>query len=164
MLGLALRITRDPALAQDVVQDAFMGIWRYAARFDATRASGRTWLLSIVHHRAIDAIRRRRPVQELPDPEMPPPAALVTPDLWGEVVGRLDAARVRQAIGTLAPAQREAIELAYFGGPTQQEIAQRTGAPLGTVKSRVRLGLLALRAELTGLLEDDERRWAAGGP
>lgn len=148
MYGLALRITNDPTLAQDVVQEAFVAIWRNASRFEASRASGRTWMLSITHHRAIDAIRRRRPTVGLPEPELPPPAALTMPDIWDEVVGRLDGATVRAALTRLSDVQREAIDLAYFGGLTQQEVAQRTGAPLGTVKSRVRLGLLALRDEL----------------
>jgi RNA polymerase sigma-70 factor (ECF subfamily) len=150
MYGLATRITNDTALAQDVVQDAFVGIWRNAARFSASRASARTWILSITHHRAIDALRRRRPAVELPDPDMPPPPALVMPDIWGEVEGRLDAEQIRAAMSALSPVQREAIELAYFAGLTQQEIADRTNSPLGTVKSRVRLGLLALRAEIEG--------------
>jgi RNA polymerase sigma-70 factor (ECF subfamily) len=148
MYGLASRITNDAALAQDVVQDAFVGIWRNAGRFQAGRASARTWILSITHHRAIDAVRRRRPAVELPDPEMPPPPAMVLPDIWGEVVGRLDAAQIRAAMEALSPVQREAIEMAYFQGLTQQEIAERTNSPLGTVKSRVRLGLLALRGQL----------------
>ena len=148
MYGLALRITNDPMLAQDVVQEAFLGVWRNASRFEAGKASGRTWMMSITHHRAIDAIRRRRPTVELPEPEMPPPAALTMPDLWQEVAGRLDAGAIRAALERLSAVQRQAIELAYFGGLTQQEIAERTGSPLGTVKSRVRLGLLALRDEL----------------
>lgn len=148
MYGLASRITGDQALAQDVVQDAFVGIWRNAARFSSARASARTWILSITHHRAVDAVRRRRPTSGLPDPELPPPVQLVTPDVWPEVSGRLDADLVRAALGSLSDVQREAIELAYFGGLTQEEIAARTGAPLGTVKSRVRLGLLQLRAAL----------------
>ena len=151
MYGLATRITNDSALAQDVVQDAFVGIWRNAARFSASRASARTWILSITHHRAIDALRRRRPAVELPDPDMPPPPAMVMPDIWGEVEGRLDAQQIRAAMEALSPVQREAIELAYFAGLTQQEIAERTNSPLGTVKSRVRLGLLALRAEIEGV-------------
>ena len=79
---------------------------------------------------------------------MPPPAALTMPDLWEEVAGRLDAGVIRAALERLSAVQRQAIELAYFAGLTQQEIAERTNAPLGTVKSRVRLGLLALRDEL----------------
>jgi len=148
MYGLALRITNDTMLAQDVVQEAFLGVWRNAARFEASKASGRTWIMSITHHRAIDAIRRRRPTMELPESEMPPPAALTIPDLWEEVAGRLDAGAIRTALERLSAVQRQAIELAYFAGLTQQEIAERTSAPLGTVKSRVRLGLLALREEL----------------
>ena len=148
MYGLALRITNDPMLAQDVVQEALLGVWRNASRFESGKASGRTWMMSITHHRAIDAIRRRRPTVELPEPEMPPPAALTMPDLWQEVAGRLDAGAIRAALERLSAVQRQAIELAYFGGLTQQEIAERTNSPLGTVKSRVRLGLLALRDEL----------------
>jgi RNA polymerase sigma-70 factor (ECF subfamily) len=148
MYGLALRITADASLAQDVVQDAFVGVWRNAARFSGSRASARTWILSIVHHRAVDAVRRRRRTAELPGPDEPLPAALVRPDVWSEVRGRLDGGAVRAALGRLSDVQRQAIELAYFGGLTQQEIATHTGASLGTVKSRVRLGLLALRSEL----------------
>ena len=151
MYGLALSITRDPATAQDVVQDAFLGVWRNASRFDVTRASARSWMLAIAHHRAIDAVRKRRPVAELGGADAPLPAALVAPDIWGEVAQRLDADLVRAALQQLAPVQREAIELAYFGGLSQQEIAEKTAAPLGTVKSRVRLGLLALRTELERL-------------
>jgi RNA polymerase sigma-70 factor (ECF subfamily) len=105
-------------------------------------------LLSIVHHRAIDAIRRRRPTTELPDVELPPPAALTAPDVWAEVAAGLDAETVRRALTGLSDVQREAIELAYFGGLTQQEISERTATPLGTVKSRMRLGLLAMRHSL----------------
>ena len=148
--AIALRITADPTLAEDVVQDAFLGVWRHAERYAEGRGSVKTWLLAIVHHRAIDAVRRRRPASELPDPELPAPPQLVVADVWPEVAGRLDAVEVRAAIGTLSDVQREAIELAYWGGLSQTEIADRTGAPLGTVKSRMRLGLLALRQQLTG--------------
>jgi RNA polymerase sigma-70 factor (ECF subfamily) len=164
MYGLAMRITQDATLAQDVVQEAFVGIWRNAARFDAARASARTWIMAIAHNRSIDAIRRRRPAQELPDPELPPPAALTSPDIWGEVAGRMDADQVRAAVMTLSPVQREAIALAYFSGLTQQEIADRTGAPLGTVKSRVRLGLMALKDVLGGGVTLDDAPSAGGGP
>jgi len=152
--SIALRITADASLAEDVVQDAFLGAWRNAARYVEGRGSVKTWLLSIVHHRAIDAVRRRRPTSELPEAEAPPPPALTLPDIWKEVAGNLDREAIAAALATLSDVQREAIELAYFGGLTQIEIADRTGAPLGTVKSRVRLGLLALRAELTGEAPD----------
>src|ERR1700741_2709527 len=148
--SIALRITTDASLAEDVVQDAFLGVWRNASRYVEGRGSVKTWLLSIVHHRAVDAVRRRRPTVELPEREDVPPPALTLPDIWGEVAGNLDRAELAAAMTSLSDVQREAIELAYWGGLTQQEIAERTGAPLGTVKSRVRLGLLALRRALVG--------------
>ena len=146
--SIAYRITNDATLAEDVVQDAFLGAWRTAARYVEGRGSVKTWLLSIVHHRAIDAIRRRRPTTELPEIDAGLPDALTLPDVWGEVSANLDAASVRGALVALSDVQREALELAYFGGLTQQEIAERTGTPLGTVKSRMRLGLLAMRRSL----------------
>jgi RNA polymerase sigma-70 factor (ECF subfamily) len=146
--SIAYRITNDATLAEDVVQDAFMGAWRNATRYIEGRGSVKTWLLSIVHHRAIDAIRRRRPTTELPEHEEIPPAQFQVPDVWGEVSAILDAETVRGALAALSDVQREAIELAYFSGLTQQEIAARTGTPLGTVKSRMRLGLLAMRRVL----------------
>ncbi|MGZ9160858.1 MAG: sigma-70 family RNA polymerase sigma factor [Candidatus Limnocylindrales bacterium] len=146
--SIAYRITNDATLAEDVVQDAFLGVWRNAGRYIEGRGSVKTWLLSIVHHRAIDALRRRRPTVELPERESVPPAALRLPDVWAEVSANLDAERVRAALTALSDVQREAIELAYFGGLTQVEVAERTSTPLGTVKSRMRLGLLALRREL----------------
>jgi RNA polymerase sigma-70 factor (ECF subfamily) len=148
--SIAYRITNDAALAEDVVQDAFLGAWRNAARYVEGRGSVKTWLLAIVHHRAIDAVRRRRPTAELPEREAVPPAALTLPDVWGEVVAILDAEAVRGALAVLSEVQREALELAYYGGLTQQEIAERTSTPLGTVKSRMRLGLLAMRRVLGG--------------
>jgi RNA polymerase sigma-70 factor (ECF subfamily) len=143
--SIAVRITADPTLAEDVLQEAFLGVWRNAGRYQAGRGSVKTWLLAIVHHRAIDAVRRRRPTDELPDGTAVPPAAFTVPDIWGEVAAGLDAETVRAALATLPDAQREAIELAYYGGLSQQEIASRIGAPLGTVKGRMRLGLLAMR-------------------
>ncbi|MCI0346470.1 MAG: sigma-70 family RNA polymerase sigma factor [Chloroflexi bacterium] len=146
--SIALRITGEPAAAEDVVQDAFLGVWRHADRYVEARGSVKTWLLSIVHHRSVDAVRRRRPTTELPEAEASPPEQLVLPDVWTEVSGRIDAANVRAALASLSDVQREALELAYFGGLTQTEIAERTSTPLGTVKSRMRLGLLAMRRGL----------------
>ena len=148
--GIARRITRDDTLAEDVVQDAFLGAWRSADRYVAGRGSVKTWLLAIVHHRAIDVVRRRRPVSELPEEQegARTPEPLTVPDVWGDVAGRLDGEAVRRALDALPEQQRQAVELAYFGGLTQTEIAERTGVPLGTVKSRVRLALITLRREL----------------
>ncbi len=148
--SIALRITSDSSLAEDVVQDAFLGAWRNAARYVEGKGSVKTWLLSIVHHRAVDAVRRRRPTIELPEREDIPPPSLTLPDIWPEVAGNLDREEIAAALATLSDVQREAIELAYFGGLTQQEIAARTGTPLGTVKSRIRLGLLSMRRALVG--------------
>lgn len=146
--GMAIRITGDRTVAQDVVQETFIGVWRASGRFIAERATARTWILAICHNRAVDAVRRRRPAVPLPDPELPPPQQLVTPDVWPEVSRGLDAEVVREALGSLPALQHEAIELAYFGGLTQLEIARKTDVPLGTVKSRVRLGLVGLRRAL----------------
>ncbi len=152
--SIALRITSDASLAEDVVQDAFLGVWRNAGRYVAGRGSVKTWVLAIVHHRAVDAVRRRRPTTELPERDDVPPPALRLPDIWQDVAAGLDRDEIAAAMATLSDVQREAIEMAYWGGLTQQEISERTGTPLGTVKSRVRLGLLALRRALVGD-EDD---------
>ena len=148
--SLAYRMVGTRGAAEDVVQEAFLGAWRGAAGYVAGRGSVKTWLLSIVHHRAIDTVRRRRAVSDLPDETdgAQTPEPLVAPDIWNEVSARLDGAVVSEALATLPEAQRSALELAYFGGLSQTEIAMRTGAPLGTVKSRIRLGLLGLRREL----------------
>ena len=147
MYGLAMRITNDSALAQDAVQEAFTGVWRNATRYEQGKSSARTWLLSITHHRAIDIVRRRRPAATLPEADEIH-EALTTPDVWPEIARAADAAAVRNAVAALPAAQREAIELAYFSGLTQTEIVARIQIPLGTVKSRVRLGLVALRRAL----------------
>src|SRR5690348_2724448 len=132
--SIAYRITSDATLAEDVVQDAFLGVWRNAGKYVEGRGSVKTWLLSIVHHRAVDAVRRRRPTSELPEREDVPPPQLTLPDIWADVAAGLDRTEIARALATLPDVQREAIELAYWGGLTQQEIAERTGAPLGTVK------------------------------
>ncbi len=147
MYGLAMRITNDPALAQDAVQEAFVGIWRNAARYASTRASVRTWMLSITHHRAIDIVRRRKATTELPEADTAEPA-LTAPDVWPEVSRALDRDTVQRAMDGLPDAQRQTISMAYFEGLTQVEIAERTGVPLGTVKSRVRLGLAQMRRSI----------------
>jgi RNA polymerase sigma-70 factor (ECF subfamily) len=150
--ALALRITTETGLAEDVVQDSFLGLWRNAGRYAEAKGSVRGWLLAIVRHRAIDAVRRRRngvAIGEEADEIIP--AALTLPDIWPEVAGHLEAAQVRLAMVHLPEAQRRVIELAYFDGLTQTEIAARAGIPLGTVKSRMRLGLVALRRELVDL-------------
>src|SRR6476660_539318 len=100
--SIALRITSDAALAEDVVQDAFLGVWRNASRYVEGRGSVKTWVLSIVHHRAVDAVRRRRPTTELPEREEVPPPALQAPDIWHDVAAGLDREEIAAALGTLS--------------------------------------------------------------
>lgn len=145
--SLAHRMCGGRPAAEDVVQEAFLSAWRRAASFDATRGSLRTWLLGIVHHRAIDVLRRsggdarRRADQPVEDFEI---AARV--DVSGEVAEREQAGVVRDALVALPAEQSKVIELAYFGGFTHIEIADMLGLPVGTVKGRMRLGLAKLRS------------------
>ena len=146
--ALAYRVLDDGATAEEVVQDAFMLVWRHAASYDAARGAGvRAWLLTIVHRRAIDARRRRGRRREDSGLDAVGETPAVA-DVWGEVVLRLERDEVRVAVEALPESQRRAIELAYFEGLTHREIAQRTGAPLGTVKGWLRLGLKKLHASL----------------
>ena len=151
--GLALRVVRDPALAEDVVQEAFLSLWRTAGRFVPERARAETWLLTIVHRRAVDLVRReeRRRAEPIESaPETVDDAAEEAP--WM----RLERERVQAALAALPDPQREAIELAYYGGFTQAELADRLGQPLGTIKSRMFAGLARL-GEL--LRESETGRW-----
>jgi RNA polymerase sigma factor (sigma-70 family) len=143
--GLAFRILRDDALAQDAVQEAFLGVWRAAGRFTAERAKPSTWLLTLVHRRAVDLVRReeRRRTEPL-EQEAEPVGAETTDE--AELATRRQT--IRAALRQLPPEQREAIELAYYGGYTQSELAERLGQPLGTIKSRMFTGLARLRDEL----------------
>jgi RNA polymerase sigma-70 factor (ECF subfamily) len=143
--GLAFRILRDDALAQDAVQEAFLGVWRSAGRFSAERAKPSTWVLTLVHRRAVDLVRReeRRRTEPL-QPDAEPPGAQAPDE--AELLTQRQA--IRAALGTLPPEQREALELAYYGGYTQSELAERLGQPLGTIKSRMFTGLARLRETL----------------
>ena len=143
--GLAFRILRDDALAQDAVQEAFLGVWRAASRFTSERAKPSTWLLTLVHRRAVDLVRReeRRRTEPLqPETE---PVGTEAPD---EAELATQRQTIRQALRQLPAEQREAIELAYYGGYTQSELAERLGQPLGTIKSRMFTGLARLREDL----------------
>jgi RNA polymerase sigma-70 factor (ECF subfamily) len=148
--SLAYRIVGEKAAAEDVTQEAFISIWKSGARFDRARGSVRSWMLSIVRNRAIDALRSRagkapkltfdddaileqRPSEELTD---------------NEAMRRETATELRGALGELPGEQSKVIELAYFGGFSQSEIARMLGVPLGTVKGRMRLGLEKIRGRL----------------
>ena len=144
--ALALRVLRDEALAEDAVQEAFLSVWRTASRFVPERGRASTWILTLVHRRAVDVVRReeRRRADSLERvPEQG--GGSVDEDAWL----RLQRERVREALRQLPDAQREALELAYYGGFTQSELAERLGQPLGTIKSRMFAGLTRMR-ELLG--------------
>lgn len=140
--GLALRVVRDRALAEDTVQDAFLAVWRSASSFSTARGSARAWIMTLTHRRAVDIVRREEVRTTAPLPEG---------DGHGETVDLLlglERQRIRRALETLPPAQREALELAYYGGLTQSEIAARLDQPLGTIKTRTFSALARLRALL----------------
>jgi RNA polymerase sigma factor (sigma-70 family) len=140
--GVAFRILRDGALAEDAVQDAFLAAWRTAAGFDAERGKASTWLLTLVHRRAVDVVRReeRRRADVLDDA---PAASGDATDETAEV--REQRRAVQAALARLPPEQREALELAYYGGLSQSELAERLGVPIGTIKSRMFAALARLR-------------------
>ena len=144
--GLALRIVRDERLAEDAVQEGFLAVWRTAAAFRAERAKASTWILTLVHRRAVDLVRReeRRRTEPLPD-EIPLPAGQAAEPTDEAAWLRYERERVQQALAQLPDTQREAIELAYYGGYSQSELAERLGVPLGTIKSRMFAGLARLR-------------------
>ena len=141
--GLALRILRDEALAQDAVQEAFLGIWRSADRFLAERAKASTWVLTFVHRRAVDLVRREDRRRGEPLERAPEAAAPATAE--DEATLGFQRRLVQQALAQLPPEQREALELGYYGGLTQSELAEQLGQPLGTIKSRMFSGLSRLR-------------------
>jgi RNA polymerase sigma factor (sigma-70 family) len=153
--GLALRIVRDPALAEDAVQEAFLAVWRSAARFVAERAKASTWILTLVHRRAVDLVRREQPRRAEPLEAAPPQAGEDTEE---EAWRRLRRVRVPEALKRLPDKQREALELAYYGGFTQSELADRLGEPLGTIKSRMFSGLANLR-DLLAEGEIESEQW-----
>ena len=141
--GLALRILRDEALAQDAVQEAFLAAWRSADRFLAERAKASTWILTLVHRRAVDLVRREDRRRGEPLESAAEPAASETVE--DEATRGFERRVVLEALAQLSPEQREALELGYYGGLTQSELAERLGLPLGTIKSRMFAGLSRLR-------------------
>ncbi len=150
--SLAYRILGDAHSAEDVVQEAFLNVWRMAGSFSHRRGEARSWLLSVVHHRAIDAWRRRRsrptttPVLEYNEP------VAETEAVWQQVANSIDYETIKRAMNKLPNEQREVIAMAYFDGYTHREIAEVTKIPLGTVKGRIRRGMDKLR----NLLDNQE--------
>jgi RNA polymerase sigma-70 factor, ECF subfamily len=145
--GVALRVLRDEKLAEDAVQEGFLAAWRTADRFMPERAKASTWVLTLVHRRAVDLVRReeRRRAESLPDDVGHASTESAEDDAWL----RFERERVQAALQRLPDQQREALELAYYGGFTQSELAERLGQPVGTIKSRMFAGLTRLR-ELLG--------------
>ena len=141
--GLALRILRDEALAQDAVQEAFLAVWHSADRFLAERAKASTWILTLVHRRSVDLVRRED--RRRGEPLERAPEAATTSTAEDEAALGFQRRVVQEALRRLPPEQREALELGYYGGLTQSELAERLGQPLGTIKSRMFAGLTRLR-------------------
>lgn len=151
--ALARRITVDDGFAEDVVQEVFLALWRDADRYDAAKGGFASWLLSMVHHRSVDAVRREESMRRRRDKAAEESAAefALTPEVAAvdnQVLSRLQGERVRGALQTLPAPQREALTLAYFGGYTQREVASLTDTPLGTVKTRMLTGMRRLRERL----------------
>jgi RNA polymerase sigma-70 factor (ECF subfamily) len=157
VFSVALRVLHDHALAEDVTQEVFLRIWRQPASFDPERGRFISWISSVARNRALDEQRRMTRRRRAEDPDEGPmlrlPAEGRGDDPATEAVHADERRRVQEAMLELPEAQRIVIELAYFGGLTQTEIAERTGDPLGTIKTRVRLGMRKLREALTDLVE-----------
>jgi RNA polymerase sigma factor (sigma-70 family) len=149
--GLALRVTAQDALAQEVVQDAFLALWRAPEAYDPSRGAFRTFFLSLVHHRAVDAVRREQRLRNRTEQ-----ASNLEPELGEDVAEEVVEGaylgvrrkEVRAALETLPPEQRQVLELAYFGGRTQTRIAEELGIPVGTVKTRTLAAMRKLRRAL----------------
>src|SRR5918997_1526935 len=154
VFSFSLRIVGDRQLAEEILQEAFFRAWQQGGNFSAARGSFITWLLRITHNLSIDEIRRRRRRPQKADSEEPEQVLAAVPDtgLGADVEDEVWLGALRETIGealvTLPPAQREAIEMAYFRRMTQREIAEALGEPLGTIKTRMRLGLQKLRDAL----------------
>ena len=149
--GLAMRVLRQPFLAQEIVQEAFLTVWKAPEAFDPSRGPFRSFLLSLVHHRAVDAVRREERLKERERRANPPPVPdedIV--DAVAEEVDLIDRRRVvREAMLELPREQRETLELMYFRGWSHARIARETGVPIGTVKSRIWAAMRRLREALT---------------
>lgn len=146
--GLVLRVLRAPELAGEVTQEVYLEIWQQCARYSRDKGSVLAWMTTIAHRRAVDRVRAERSRMERDHRHA---ASSASPDfdtVWEGVGRNLDADRVRRALDSLTRIQREALSLAYFGGYTQSQVAQLLGLPLGTVKTRIRDGLIGLRDTL----------------
>jgi len=146
--SMAYRVLGDRLAAEDVVQDAFLSVWRQARSFRADRGSARTWLMAIVHHRAIDKLRSHANMPNFVPLEVVQQRESDAPGTWAQVWSSLSGDVVRSALEQLPAEQKKSIELAFFSGYTHVEIAGLMGVPLGTVKGRMRIGLQKLKSML----------------
>jgi RNA polymerase sigma factor (sigma-70 family) len=148
LYSLAYRVVMDSQVAEDLLQETFFAVWRNASSYSAQSGLVRSWLISIIHHRAIDylrSMRRRGGVNKVPLEDIEHEESMAVPDVWDEAWLAIQGAQVRTALLQLSQEQRNVIELAYFKGWTHSEIAEGCQIPLGTVKARMRLGLARLR-------------------
>nr|WP_306442239.1 ECF RNA polymerase sigma factor SigK [Nocardioides agariphilus] len=146
--GLAVRVVRDPAQAQEVTQEAYLEVWRTASRFDAAKGSAVSWLLTIVHRKAVDRVRSAEAASRR-DVAYHDANRVVDHDSTAEAAEQsFESHRVRTALAGLTPAQREALTLAYYGGYTHTQVATLLDLPVGTAKTRIRDGLIRLRDAL----------------
>ena len=148
--GLAFRILRDAQAAEDAVQEAFIAVWKNASRLDKSRGRLVSYLLTLVHHKAIDLARSRAGRDARTSPTDPADAGAIEDDFASDVIAAADGRVIRDSLRKLPDEQRLPIEMAYFEGLTCPEIAEVVGSPVGTVKSRLRLGLQKLRTDLEG--------------
>jgi RNA polymerase sigma-70 factor (ECF subfamily) len=149
--SLAYRLLGDRESAEDLVQDAFLAVWRGSASYSAARGSVRTWLLGILHHRGVDRLRTQSAIGRRQEAlEQAERYEAAEPDAADEVIGRAEARDLRKALDQLPGDQLRVIKLAYYGGFTHQEIAEMLDVPLGTVKSRMRLALERIRRGIDG--------------
>ena len=143
VLGLVLAVVRDPAQSEEVTQEVLLDVWRSASRFDAELGSAAAWVMTLAHRRAVDRVRSE---QKAAEREMRVASSAVAYDEVAEAVeARLDRERVRRCLGSLTELQRESVTLAYYGGYTYREVAGLLGVAIGTVKTRMRDGLIRLR-------------------
>lgn len=148
-MAVAVRVVADRELAEDLVHDAYVAVWQKIDRFDPSRGSLRSWLLTIVRNRAIDRLRGTRPSMEVGEADEQSLLRTGPNPTWEAAAARRSAVELRQALESLPDEQRQAVELAYFGGRTYREIAQLTGVPQGTANGRLRLALAKLRDSLS---------------
>ena len=148
LYSLAFRMVSDHQIAEDLLQESFLSVWRNAASYSRQMGEVRSWLVSIIHHRTIDylrAMRRRAGLSNATLDDVERDESVATPDVWDEAWMSIQSAQVRDALTKLSQEQRKVIEMGYFQGWTHSEIAEGLQLPLGTVKARMRLGLMHLK-------------------